>query len=385
MADFPDRDSGAPVRPRTGGPGRPLAWLALPLVLAFSACNEDDAIRHYQVPKKELVEAQNPAKATSPPAGTAAALPLIDQRMLGAIIPYGDQTWYFKMMGPDAAVAAVEDDFEQLIKSVRFSASESKPTWKLPEGWSQQGASGQRLATLKTESEGSTLELTVIPLSLPDTPEAMLANVNRWRNQLSLYPVSAEQLQQETTTIELEGARATLVNIVGEAPPASAAMGRSAGSAAAARPRTPAPQYETPEGWVDASDDDYSICALEFKQGDKQLRLTVTPLSGMAGGIDLNLNRWRKQVGLPDWTPEQMDEYAERLAVQGIEGYYIEAEGPADEPTDAVYGWLGKEPGIMWFIKLRGDVELARSQRDVFRAFLKSFKFYDTPGATNGN
>jgi hypothetical protein len=150
-------------------------------------------------------------------------------------------------------------------------------------------------------------------------------------------------------------------------------------------PGTPSPKYETPEGWVDASSDGYSICALEYRQGDKQLRLTVTPLSGMAGGMALNLNRWRNQVGLPDWSQEELDKDAQAMVVQGIEGRYIEAEGPAGKPQDAIYGWLGEEPGRMWFIKLRGDVELARLQRDAFRKFLESFKFYDTPGANNGN
>jgi hypothetical protein len=305
--------------------------------------------------------------------------------MLGAIIPVGNQTWYFKMVGPDAAVAAVGDQFEQLIKSVSFADEKSTPEWTLPDGWKQQQGSGQRLATMVVESEGTPLELTVIPLTLPNTAEVMLANVNRWRDQLGLSPISADQLDSETNVVELAGATATLVDLVGKAPASGSGMGSSSPSSAPATTRTPSPKFDTPDGWDVAQNDGYSVCALELQEDDKQLRVTVTPLSGMAGGIEMNLNRWRNQVGLPSWTQDELKKNAEAITVQGIPGLYIEAEGPAENPTNAVYGWLGNEPGRMWFVKLRGDADLARRQRDAFRAFLKSFKFYDNPGATNGH
>ena len=40
-------------------------------------------------------------------------------------------------MGPKEAVAALEDTFVGLVKSVKFDA-DGKPTWSLPEGWTQE-------------------------------------------------------------------------------------------------------------------------------------------------------------------------------------------------------------------------------------------------------
>ena len=356
----------------------------LSLIAVLAGCSGEESIRHYQVPNKELVFERNHV-ASAAGAQNSASARVIDQRMLGAIIPVGDQTWYFKMVGPDAAVSAVRDKFDGLIKTVRFADEKAAPEWTLPDGWQQQAGSGPRFATMVVESDGTPLELTVSTLPLPDNAEVMLANVNRWRNQLGLNPISVDQIGSETSMVELEGVTATMVDLVGKAPAKGGGMGNSTQVPAQPTTRTPSPKYDTPEGWNVAQNDGYSVCALELQEDGKQLRVTVTPLGGMAGGIEMNLNRWRNQVGLPSWSPDELKKNAEAMTVQGISGLYIEAEGPAENPTNAVYGWLGNESGRMWFVKLRGDAELARRQRDAFRAFLKSFNFYDNPGATNGN
>lgn len=45
---------------------------------------------------------------TSPQAGWA---------LLGAVVPVGDQQWFFKMTGPEASVAAARADFDKLVDS----------------------------------------------------------------------------------------------------------------------------------------------------------------------------------------------------------------------------------------------------------------------------
>lgn len=43
------------------------------------------------------------------------------QRVLGAVVPYSGATWFFKLSGPDALVAAQKDAFLAFIRSVRPS------------------------------------------------------------------------------------------------------------------------------------------------------------------------------------------------------------------------------------------------------------------------
>lgn len=43
------------------------------------------------------------------------------QRLLGAIVPYSGATWFFKLSGPDAAIAAQKDAFLAFVRTIRPS------------------------------------------------------------------------------------------------------------------------------------------------------------------------------------------------------------------------------------------------------------------------
>jgi hypothetical protein len=96
-----------------------------------------------------------------------------------------------------------------------------------PAGWTDQGASGMRLATLAIGDVTAGHEVTVIPAS-----GTLAANVTRWLGQLD--PAAAEAALAERTTaalaaaetLETEGVRATIVML-----PADAAMADAEGEA----------------------------------------------------------------------------------------------------------------------------------------------------------
>ena len=49
-------------------------------------------------------------------AGTANGTPI---RLLGAVVPHGGETWFFKLMGPDALVAREKPAFVEFLRTVR--------------------------------------------------------------------------------------------------------------------------------------------------------------------------------------------------------------------------------------------------------------------------
>ena len=177
--------------------------------LAFSSvgCQQDEEIRHYRVPKPTSVAADSDL-----PAAPMAHAPA-QGRMLGAMILTGDRAWYFKVVGPDQQIGTHAADFRSLIESVRFA--DDKPAWDLPDGWQQKPGSGMRFATLEFGPEQEPLELSVIPLGVPDGDSAacVLSNVNRWRGQMGLPPITADQLGDETVQLDLDGVTATLVDL----------------------------------------------------------------------------------------------------------------------------------------------------------------------------
>jgi hypothetical protein len=197
-------------------------------LLAAPSCNRPEAIQHYTVLKPPPIDSpvDAPAGAAERPAGEP------KDRTLAAIVPVGSQGWFFKLTGPKDAVAAKEHQFVTFLKSLHFSA-EGKPEWTLPQGWQQRGGSDIRYATLVLDSDKnangrtSALEVsvTVLPKASGDDVSYALVNVNRWRGQLKLPPIGKEQLATETTQIELAGAVATVVNLLGTATPGG--MGRA--------------------------------------------------------------------------------------------------------------------------------------------------------------
>jgi hypothetical protein len=191
------------------------------LVAALAICAGCDApeeIQHYTVNKPLPLE---PRATADPHAGLADTPPTGEptDRTLGAIVPLTEQGWFFKLTGPKDAVASQEKAFSDFVKAVRFSA-EGKPQWKLPEGWRERPGNQIRYATLVIPGEPKPLVLsvTVLPKSGDET-DYILANVNRWRGQMRLQPITAEQLPAESTRLEMDGAAATVVNLVGHAAP----------------------------------------------------------------------------------------------------------------------------------------------------------------------
>ncbi len=198
-----------------------LAIFATLGLLSLAGCGKADKIEHYTVRKPVPYE---PPRAKAHP-DTPVESPGEPTRTLAAIVPHDEQGWFFKITGPDDAVAAQSAPFDALLKSVRFSES-GKPEWELPEGWQQRRGSDIRFATLVIPSVDPPLEVSVtaLPKATDDEAQYALMNVNRWRGQLSLPPIALEQLSTETRTIELDGATATVVDLLGTAAPNS--MGR---------------------------------------------------------------------------------------------------------------------------------------------------------------
>jgi hypothetical protein len=211
---------------RGGGPFGRLALVALLALVMVTGCNRREEIKRYTVAKPPPLEPMARLPANHPDVTTDAA-PTGEptDRTLGAIVPLPAQGWFFKLTGPKDSVAAHEDQFTAFLKSVRF-ASDGKPSWTLPEGWHEQPGNQIRYATLTIPGEGKPLEVSVtaLPNSGGDDANYVLVNVNRWRGQLRLPPIASEQLPGESTQIALDGATATLVNLVGHAAPNT--MGR---------------------------------------------------------------------------------------------------------------------------------------------------------------
>jgi hypothetical protein len=160
--------------------------------------------------------------------------PLIEEkhkvRVLGAIIPAEETTWFVKMTGEDSGVQAQKPAFKQFLSSLSIHEADAhdeppaaaaspqpsgQPAWEVPAGWTEAAAPPMVLKQFTIEEAGAgRANVTITPL--PGEAGGMLANVNRWRvQQLGLPAATAEELSAMTRSFDVMGGKATLVEMSG--------------------------------------------------------------------------------------------------------------------------------------------------------------------------
>lgn len=357
--------------------------------LLSAGCRPQGEITQYTIPKPETIQLAAPGASSSPAESTAGR----PERMLGALVPNRDQVWFFKLTGPVEQAGAHAETFAALVKSLKFTAA-GKPEWQLPTGWAEQPGSGMRFSTLLTGDQPP-LELTVIALpgGGADLAEQTLANVNRWRGQLSLPPTTLAKLGEETSVVTTaDGSSATLVDLIGtssgggmmNAPfarggglgmPGGMSTGRTADPAPAA---ASAIKSTAPANWKEGRVGGMRKAAFDIQEGDLKAEVTVIDLPGEAGDRLANVNRWRGQVGLQDLTADELAKSMTKVPVGDLQGDYVELVGDASvAKPQTILGAIVDHGGKAWFIKLQGDRELAAKQIENFKSFVKSVTFGD--------
>ncbi|MGC4073180.1 MAG: hypothetical protein QM760_11815 [Nibricoccus sp.] len=193
------------------------------------------------------------------PAGHMDAVDLVSDAPLGnstfktrtlvAWLPQGNATWFFKLSGDDELVAAQRDNFSAFLRSVEFSAGSATPATPsataLPEGHppitSATSAPTAAAPATPPASAPMTMANSTLPASavsngtalvwtapaswsakplgpvrkgsfavgdadlsitaFPGDVGGLLANLNRWRGELQLAPLTSADLPTATTTV----------------------------------------------------------------------------------------------------------------------------------------------------------------------------------------
>ena len=170
------------------------------------------------------------------------------ERILGVILHRKDTAWFFKMTGDAGLVEAQKNAFIAFLKSVQFGEptasaapdamdmgqmppsnpamgglmsalpatgadTADKPTWTVPAGW-QAGPLAQFLIAKYVITGSGGAQAAVNVSSLAGDGGGLLPNVNRWRAQLGLAPVTEAGLVN-LPTIDASGAKATMLELAG--------------------------------------------------------------------------------------------------------------------------------------------------------------------------
>lgn len=289
-------------------------------------------------------------------------VPVSRQRLLGAMVfPNREHVWFFKLMGDADQVGAEKERFEQFVRSLRFPESGPEPiTWTVPDGWQYEPGRDLRYATFRLPNR---LEVTVFKFGIEGG--RVLSNVNRWREQLKLEPISGEELLKicrreklagdvEALLVDMESARFTPVEEETEQ-------------------GTKPIEYEIPAGWREKEAGvALSVVTLTVSEGARNADVTVTPLVGSGGSLAANINRWRSQVGLPEASDEELIKLSQVIEGKGGRFILVNLTGPSGK---TILGAIRPGEEQTWFIKMTGDTELVARERAAFESFVKSLRF----------
>jgi len=167
------------------------------------------------------------------------------ERTVVAMIPRAGASWFFKMRGDSDVVAGAKPAFLEFLKSVQFGASEAakpaadphaglagmagmgtgagmaaagspngEPKWNAPANWTETPPGP--MVTKSFSIAGEAGQKAVVTISvLQGEGGGALANVNRWRGQLSLPAIAEDGLAKVTESLDAPGGKATLVDFTG--------------------------------------------------------------------------------------------------------------------------------------------------------------------------
>lgn len=152
-------------------------------------------------------------------------------RILAAILQRDDAAWFFKMTGDDELVAQQKPAFVSFLKSLSFAgpsaapmdttlmsaapdpstaSAPGKPTWETPSGW-KEVPGGQFLVAKFSIEDAANVNVS----SSPGSGGGLSANVNRWRGQLGLSPLSEDDVNALAKPIDTAAGKAMLVDMSG--------------------------------------------------------------------------------------------------------------------------------------------------------------------------
>jgi hypothetical protein len=155
-------------------------------------------------------------------------------RIIVAVLDRDGTSWYFKMRGDDSTVLEQKPAFLDFLKSVSFeaapaaamtdshagmsmdsaAATASATSVPLPAGWKELPPSQFLLAKYVIEGSGDAKAEVNVSM-LAGTGGGVMPNINRWRGQLGLAPLSEEDFSKQAQSVDVAGGKGTLVDMTG--------------------------------------------------------------------------------------------------------------------------------------------------------------------------
>ncbi len=303
-------------------------------------------------------------------------------------------------------------------------------TWQAPAGWQIQPASGSatRFATFLIGPADDPIDLTVVALPATNMSRSVLANVNRWLDQMGRERLEdVAQFDRYIKPIELPGLRALLVEIagpplddeeedgdpeqlmlaaiiqgprlvwfvksVGPYPVLAAERQRFASFVRSIRFPATTPtkppisessdvvtiRYQVPDHWhKDPQQRPMRLVTFIVEDGSRRADMWISRFAGSVGSPLMNINRWRRQVGLPG-IDDLGQQATEDISAGDTTGSMLDLAGPKDAAGRAsrLLIALFNTGNTKWFFRMHGDDQLVAREKETFVQFIGRVQFVE--------
>jgi hypothetical protein len=296
--------------------------------------------------------------------------------------------------------------------------------WTAPSNWEKKPVTNIRYGSFAISGSGKQADLSII--SLAGEAGGALANINRWRAQLGLPPITASDLPQHTKAIDVSGTQVVIVDIVNNEV-TEAAGGklrmlaailphgastwffkmtgddvlvasqkpafiqflkslRFTGQVDVVKNEEPASmvqqtssslKWKIPAGWKEQPASGMRKGSFIIS-GEKQMHadVSIVDLQGAAGGLLGNVNRWRGQISLPPFTEAELQKTITKMKVRNESVLFVDMVSSKileneQNPTRILAAILVRG-NRTWFFKMMGDAPLVEKQKTVFTNFVKT-------------
>ncbi|MGN6554313.1 MAG: hypothetical protein ACTHLW_11405 [Verrucomicrobiota bacterium] len=134
------------------------------------------------------------------------------------------------------------------------------------------------------------------------------------------------------------------------------------------------PQWVVPAGWTEEPPSQMLLAKFSTGQDAARAEITVSSFPGDVGGLLANVNRWRRQMGLPAIDEAQMNKDVKSLDLQGEKGSLVELDGATASGPASLMGVSVPHAGQTWFFKMTGDGKVVAREKEAFIQFVQTLK-----------
>lgn len=295
-------------------------------------------------------------------------------------------------------------------------------TWVPAPGWQELPPTEFRKGNYLYSDDTGSAEITVT--AFPGSTGGVLANANRWLRQASLPEIGDTKLKEVATEVKLSATqKATVLDLKADSPAPDSTrifaaiipfqgqtwflkmtgphatvetqtaafrkMLRGMKFGADETPSTPTTNtphlgeltFTAPDGWEESEGSSMRIASYTItKEGLPPADFSIISFPGDTGGTLANVNRWRRQIGLSDWTESKVSQAARTLtnpAGHSFKVFDLKSENDKErtENDERIIAAIMDFGGRSWFFKLRGDALLIDLQAKEFDRLLQSVYF----------